>query len=71
MTPKPKELKRIEAEARQREHDARTPEQQLALIATRPGHSAGEVERLQRKARDLTTEAILNAGKPAKKRKRA
>ena len=48
--PKTKEVKRLEAEERKAAHAKRTPEQQLALIAKRPGHSAAEVERIQRKA---------------------
>lgn len=70
MTPKTKELKRIEAAARKAAYDARTPEQQLAIIDSRPGNSAGEREKIMRRIRQETTEAILNVGKPAKKKKK-
>jgi len=41
-----KKRKRQEAEARQALRDARTPEQQLTILAARPGQSARERERL-------------------------
>jgi len=48
--PKPLHVKQQEAEERAAAHAKRSAEQQLALIAKRPGHSAAEVERIQRKA---------------------
>lgn len=44
-----KKRKREEAEARQKEHDLRMPEQQLALISQRPGESLREMTNLNGK----------------------
>lgn len=44
--PKTKQVLRAEAEERQAARAKRTPEQQLALIAKRPGKSARERGRL-------------------------
>lgn len=68
--PKTQEQKRKEADVRRAQHEARTPEEQLALIEQRPGASAGERERLQRQSRALTTEAILDAAGPKLGKKR-
>jgi hypothetical protein len=45
--PKTKKQKREEAIERQAAHDARTPEEQFALIFARPGASMKETMRLQ------------------------
>ena len=42
-----KQQLREEAEERQRKRDSRSPEQQLALLAGRPGSSAKEKARLE------------------------
>lgn len=50
-----------EAEARQEAHDARTLEQQLALIATRRGESKQESERLQARLELLRAAGIADS----------
>jgi len=40
------ERRRAEAAIRQAERDARTPEEQIALILSRPGNSARELKRI-------------------------
>lgn len=48
--PKTKEQKRIEAEERRAAFEKRTPQQQLALIAKRPGKSQREADKLTGRA---------------------
>ena len=46
MSTHAKNVRRAQAEARQAARDARTPEEQIALLRTRPGASDKEMTRL-------------------------